>query len=257
MIGMISITLLGPMVIKHEPLATDPYNQFSKPSIENLMGTDLYGRDVFSRVIHAGRLDLAMAATIAMLALSIGTLLGLIAGVYRGIADNLIMRLTEVLLTFPTFILALGITAAIGNTITNVIIAITIAYTPTFIRLVRGEVLRFREATFIEASICAGNSRLKIMIIHLLPNCMPVVLVQASLALGWGILDIAGLSFLGMGISPPTPEWGAMTGETARYVVNGIYWPSIFPGLFIVTAVLGFNLLGDGLREILDPRLRK
>jgi peptide/nickel transport system permease protein len=218
------------------------------------MGTDQYGRDVFSRVVHAARLDLRIAISITALALVTGSLVGGLIGFYGGWIELTVMRLIDVLLAFPGFILALGITAMLGNTTQNVIIAVAIAYFPYYVRIVRGEMLALREAEFAAAAKVVGVKKFRIMLYHLLPNALPLALVQATLTLGWGILDAAGLSFLGVGIKPPTAEWGVLVGDGAQYINSGQWWISVFPGAMILLAVLAFNLSGDWVRDKLERR---
>jgi peptide/nickel transport system permease protein len=167
--------------------------------------------------------------------------------------DDVIMRITDIVLAFPSFILALAITAILGNTIPNVIIAIAIAYIPYFVRLTRGEVLSARELDYAEAARCVGNPSWRVMYLHLLPNCLTPALVQATLCLGWAILDASGLAFLGLGIRPPTPEWGVLVSEGARDIISLQWWTSFFPGAVIVLTAFGFNLIGDSLRDVTSP----
>lgn len=259
-IGFVALALVllmaifGPMVAPHNPVKPNPAAIGAGVSWDHLMGTDQYGRDVFSRVLHAARLDVRIAISITLLALAAGSFVGAIVGFYGGFAENVVMRVIDVLLAFPGFILALGITAMLGNSTKNVIIAVAIAYFPYFVRIVRGEMLALREAEFAAAARVVGVRRFWIMVYHLLPNALPPALVQATLTLGWGILDAAGLSFLGVGIRPPTPEWGVMIGDGAQYVNSGKWWMSIFPGIMVLIAVLGFNLTGDWVRDRVERR---
>jgi peptide/nickel transport system permease protein len=240
---------IGPLVVPHDPDTPDPTAITAAPSAQHWMGTDQYGRDILARVVNAARLDLAVAVSITALALTAGALLGAASGFYGGVLDDVLMRFVDVLLAFPAFILALGITAMLGNETKYVVIAVAIAYTPYFVRLVRGEMLTLREAEYAAAAKCVGNRRLRIMGYHLLPNALPPALVQATLTLGWGILDVAGLSFLGVGIKPPTAEWGVLVADGAQYINSGQWWISVFPGIAILIAVLGFNLVGDWVRD--------
>lgn len=251
---IVVLAIAGPWIAPHDPVKPDPMAINVGPSREHWFGTDQYGRDIFARVVAAARLDLQIAISITALALVAGSLVGGIIGYYGGWAEDVVMRLIDVLLAFPGFILALGITAMLGNTTQNVVIAVAIAYFPYYVRIVRGEMLSLREAEFAAAAKTVGNRRWRIMLYHLLPNALPPALVQATLTLGWGILDAAGLSFLGVGITPPTPEWGVMVGEGAEYISSGQWWISIFPGLAVLLAVLGFNLAGDWLRDTLERR---
>lgn len=249
-IGVIVVlAVLGPWIVPYAPNTPDPAFITAPPSSQHWLGTDQYGRDVLSRIVAAARLDLTVALSITALALVVGSLTGAVSGYLGGIFDDVLMRFIDVLLAFPAFILALGITAMLGNEPRFVVIAVAIAYMPYFVRIVRGEMLTLRESEFANAAICAGNSRPRILLYHLLPNALPPALVQATLTLGWGILDVAGLSFLGVGITPPTPEWGVLVSDGAQYVNSGQWWMSVFPGIAILIAVLGFNLVGDWVRD--------
>ena len=247
--SVIALAILGPWLVPYDPLKPNTSAIRLAPSTEHWMGTDQYGRDILARVLSAARLDLAVAFGITALALSVGAVIGGVSGFFGGILDDVVMRFVDVLLSFPAFILALGITAMLGNTTRNVVIAVAIAYTPYFVRIVRSEMLSLREAEYAAAAKCVGNRRLRIMGYHLLPNALPPALVQATLTLGWGVLDAAGLSFLGLGIRPPTAEWGVMVSDGAQYINSGEWWISLFPGLAILVAVLGFNLVGEWVRE--------
>jgi peptide/nickel transport system permease protein len=248
------LAIFGPLLVPFAPNTPDPAAVTAPPSSQHWLGTDQYGRDILSRVVAAARLDLAVALSITAIALTAGSLIGALSGYLGGTFDDVLMRFIDVLLAFPAFILALGITAMLGNETRFVVIAVAIAYTPYFVRLVRGEMLTLRESEFADAATCAGNGRPRIMLYHLLPNALPPALVQATLTLGWGILDVAGLSFLGVGITPPTAEWGVLVSDGAQYINSGQWWISVFPGLFILLAVLGFNLVGDWVRDHLLRR---
>ena len=222
----------------------------------SLLGTDLYGRDQLSRIIHAGRLDLLVAVGATAIALSIGSASARCRALSRRLVDQIVMRCVDTVMAFPAFILAMGITAALGNSVGNIVIAIAITQIPNYLRLIRGEMLRIREMEYAEAARTVGNPAWRIMFIHLLPNCLPPIIVQATLAMGYALLTMAALSFIGLGIRPPQSEWGSMTAEGAQYIVTGEWWLFLFPGLAIVVTVLAFNLVGDGLRDLLDPRMR-
>jgi peptide/nickel transport system permease protein len=242
--------IAGPYLIQYGPLETNPSVKLEPPSLQHPMGTDNFGRDILVRVLHGIRLDLRIAAMVALTALLVGTLVGTFSGYYGGIIDDVVMRVTDVMQAFPSFVLAMAITAMLGNTIPNVVIAIAISYVPYFIRLTRGEVLSARELGYAEAARCVGNPEWRIMYLHILPNCLTPALVQATLCLGWAILDASGLAFLGLGVRPPTPEGGVLVGEGAQYVISGEWWISVFPGAVIVLLAFGFNLIGDSLRDI-------
>jgi peptide/nickel transport system permease protein len=247
---------VAPWVAPYDPDATDAEAVVQGPSGRHWLGTDIFGRDQLSRIIWAGRVDLLVALSATAVALTAGAVLGALAGYRGGLVDQLVMRLVDTIMAFPAFILAIGITAAAGNSMTNVVVAIAITHVPIYTRLIRGEMLRVREMEYAEAARTVGNRQRRIIFYHLLPNCLPPVIVQATLAMGFAILTVAALSFIGLGIQPPQSEWGAMTAEGASYIVSGEWWIFLFPGLAIMVTVLAFNLVGDTLRDLLDPRLR-
>lgn len=242
------LAIFGP-AFTSDPLIPNPDITLISPSPAHPMGTDAFGRDVFSRVVAGARLDLTIAIAAAAIAFIGGSLVGAITGFARGIVDDVVMRVVDILQSFPAFILAVGLTAMLGNTVQNVVTAVGIAYMPFFVRLVRSQMITAREAEYARAARCVGNPPWRIMGYHLLPNCLGPAIVQATLCLGWAILDAAGLSFLGLGIRPPTAEWGVLVAEGTQYINSGQWWISVFPGLMIVLAVLGFNLVGDRLRR--------
>jgi peptide/nickel transport system permease protein len=247
---MLAVAAFGPLVVPYGPLATDPSLKLLPPSAAHILGTDNFGRDILSRVVHGARLDLGIAFSVVAIALVVGTLVGTLSGYYGGWIDSLVMRITDVLFAFPSFILALAIAAILGNSIPNVVIAIAVAYIPYFTRLTRAEVLAARQMEYADAARTVGNPGWRIMYLHLLPNCLTPALVQATLCLGWAILDASGLAFLGLGIRPPTAEWGVLVSEGAQNIISGQWWTSLFPGAVIVLAALGFNLVGDSLRDL-------
>ena len=248
--------ILGPYLVPYDPLETNAKIALQPPSIEHLFGTDNLGRDVFSRVIVATRLDLTLSVLAVLMSFIIGSFLGALAGYWGGWLDVFLSRILDTIMAFPLFVLAMGIVAALGNTIENIIYATAIINIPFYARLVRAEVNIRREASFVHAAKMAGNSEFKILTIHIFPNTLPPMMVQVSLNLGWAILNAAGLSFIGLGVRPPTPEWGIMVAEGANFIISGEWWLALFPGLWLMLAVLTFNLLGDGLRDIFDPRKR-
>jgi len=252
---MLAAALAG-WVAPYEPDATDADAALQAPSLHHWLGTDIYGRDLLSRIIYAARVDLAVAFGATALALAIGSSIGVAAGLYRGIVDLVIMRCVDSIMAFPAFILAMAITAALGNSVGNVLIAIALTQIPNYLRLIRGEIFRIREMEYADAARVVGNPAWRIMFIHLLPNALPPIIVQATLAMGYALLTMAALSFIGLGIQPPQSEWGSMTAEGAQYIVTGEWWLFLFPGLAIVLMVLSFNLIGDSLRDFLDPRMR-
>lgn len=254
--GITLMALLAPLIAPYDPNATDVNQVLLSVSRQHPMGTDIFGRDILSRIIYAARVDLLIALVATIIALTIGSLLGSLSGYTGGWLDHLVMRIIDTVMSFPSFILAMGITAALGNKLINVVIAIAITHIPIYTRLIRGEMLHIREMEYAEAARTVGNPMSRIIFYHLLPNCFPPVIVQATLAMGWAILTVAGLSFIGLGIQPPASEWGYMTAEGATYIVSGEWWIFLFPGLAIMITVLSFNMVGDALRDILDPRMR-
>ncbi|MBX3144080.1 MAG: ABC transporter permease [Trueperaceae bacterium] len=228
-------------------------NRLQPPSAENVLGTDNFGRDVFSRIIHGGRVSLTVGFIAVGIALAIGGLMGLLAGFYGGALDSIISGIVDVLLALPAFLLALAIVAALGPSIINVMIAVGIANIPAFARIVRSAVLSVREMDYVTAAQAVGSRDGRVMLRHVIPNSIGPVIVQVSLSLAGAILAAAGLSFLGMGAQPPTPEWGSML-NAARPYIRDAQWTVTFPGLAIVVTVLALNLVGDALRDALDPR---
>jgi len=250
------LAVLAPWVAPYDPDAPDAQAALAAPSPRHWLGTDVYGRDQLSRVLHAARVDLLVALAATAMALTTGTLAGALAGFRGGGVDQVLMRAVDAVMAFPAFVLAMGITAALGNNTANIVLAIAITHVPIYTRLVRGEMLRVRETEYAEAARTVGNRPTRIVLRHLLPNCVPPLIVQATLAMGFAILTVAALSFLGLGIQPPQSEWGSMTAEGAGFIVSGEWWLFLFPGLAIMVTVLAFNLVGDTLRDLLDPRLR-
>lgn len=250
-----TLAILGPIISPYSPVAPNAADRLQSPSSKHPMGTDNFGRDILSRLLHAARLDITVAFSVTLVAFTLGSSLGALAGYNGGRLDDVLMRATDIILSFPSFVLALGITAMLGNEISNVVIAIALAYTPYFVRLTRAEMLSVRETEYAEAARCVGNPSWRLIGYHLLPNAITPALVQATLVLGWSILDASGLSFLGIGIRPPTPEWGVMVAEGAQHIFSEgrEWWTFFFPGLFIMLSVIAFNLIGDKLRDLLAP----
>ncbi len=248
--------IFGPALIPYDPLATNAARALQPPSWDHWFGTDNVGRDVFSRVIVATRLDLSISVAAVALSFVVGSILGSAAGYWGGWIDNILNRILDTIMAFPLFVLAMGIVAALGNTIENIIYATAIINVPFYARLVRAEVNIRRDAGFVRAAKLAGNSDARVLAMHIFPNALPPMMVQVSLNLGWAILNAAGLSFIGLGVRPPTPEWGIMVAEGANFIVSGEWWMALFPGLWLMMAVFTFNLLGDGLRDLVDPRKR-
>ncbi|MEM6932936.1 MAG: ABC transporter permease [Pseudomonadota bacterium] len=252
----IACAVLGPIAVPYDPLATNASRALQPPNWEHWFGTDNLGRDVFSRVIVATRLDLTISVAAVALSFVIGSILGAAAGYWGGWIDALLNRLLDTIMAFPLFVLAMGVVAALGNTVENIIYATAVINIPFYARLVRAEVNIRRNAGFAQAAKLAGNSDLRVLAVHIFPNALPPMMVQVSLNLGWAILNAAGLSFIGLGVRPPTPEWGIMVAEGANFIVSGEWWLALFPGLWLMLAVFTFNLLGDGLRDMVDPKRR-
>lgn len=248
--------IFGPWVVPYDPYASDASRALQPPSWRHWFGTDNLGRDVFSRVVVATRLDLTISVAAVALSFVIGSVLGAAAGYWGGWIDKVSSRLLDTIMAFPLFVLAMGIVASMGNTVENVIYATAIINIPFYARVVRAEVNIRREAGFALAAKLSGNSDLRVLAVHIFPNALPPMMVQVSLNMGWAILNAAGLSFIGLGVRPPTAEWGIMVAEGATYIVSGEWWLALFPGLALMLAVFTFNLLGDGLRDMVDPRLR-
>jgi peptide/nickel transport system permease protein len=251
---MALMALIGPLLVPHDPIATDPPIALRPPSSTHLFGTDQLGRDVLSRVIVSARVDLGIAFAAVITTLVIGTALGAAAGWAGGWTDRIVSRLMDTIMAFPLFVLAVGIAAGLGNSVSSVVIATVIVNLPLYARQARTEVNRRRGAAYVEAARLAGIGPLTIVALHIIPNLAPQLAVQASFNLGWAILNAAGLSFLGLGIRPPNPEWGIMVSEGAAYIISGEWWLFVFPGAMLLVAVLTFSLTGDALRDRFDPR---
>jgi len=247
---------LGPALAPFDPLASDTAEALTGPSAAHWFGTDQLGRDILSRIVVATRLDLGIAVTSVALAFGIGTLVGLAAGYCGGWIDRIVGRAVDTIMAFPLFVLAMGIVAALGNNVANIVYATAIINLPIYARLSRSEANVRRNAGFVEAARLCGNGEARIVLAQLLPNIMPLMMVQVSLTLGYAILNAAGLSFIGLGVRPPTAEWGIMVAEGASFIVSGEWWVAFFPGIVLMAAVFCFNLLGDGLRDIVDPQRR-
>src|SRR6201995_60284 len=248
--------LFGPYVVPHDPLASDTAAALKPPSAAHWFGTDQLGRDILSRVIAATRLDLAIAVFSVALVFLLGGLSGVAAGFFGGWTDRIVGRIADTIMAFPLFVLAMGIVAALGNTVTNIVIATAIINFPLYVRVARAEANVRREAGFVQAARLSGNGDFRILLVHILPNIMPIMMVQISLTMGYAILNAAGLSFIGLGVKPPTPEWGIMVAEGATNIISGEWWVAFFPGAALMIAVFCFNLLGDGLRDLVDPQRR-
>ena len=248
--------LLGPSLVPYDPLASNTSAALQGPSASHWFGTDQLGRDIFSRVVAATRLDFSIAVTSVALVFVLGGLAGVTAGFFGGWVDTLVGRIADTIMAFPLFVLAMGIVAALGNSVTNIVIATAIINFPLYARVARAEANIRREAGFVQAARLSGNSEWRLLLTQIVPNIMPIMAVQMSLTMGYAILNAAGLSFIGLGVRPPTPEWGIMVAEGASFIVSGEWWVALFPGLALMTAVFCFNLLGDGVRDLVDPQRR-
>ena len=254
--GFAVCAIFAPLLAPYDPLAQTLGSRLEPPSAEHWLGTDQLGRDIASRLLYGARISLVIGVVVVALAGMFGTLVGLVAGYAGGLADEALMRLTEVFLAFPPLILAMAIAGALGPSLTNAIIAIAAVTWAVYARLARGQVLSLRRREYVEAARSIGASRTRVLVRHLLPNAIAPLLIQASFDMGAAIIAAAGLSFIGFGAQPPTPEWGVMISE-GRNFISTQPWLSLFPGLAILFAVGAFNVLGDGLRDVLDPRLRR
>ena len=253
---IVTIAIFGPSLAPYDPLASNAAKALQAPSWDHWFGTDNVGRDVFSRVLVATRLDLLISITAVEISFCVGGFLGMLAGYYGGWWDRLVGRMVDTIMAFPLFVLAMGIVAAAGNTLENIVYATAIINVPFYARVARAEVNVRRNAGYVLAAKLAGNSDIRVMALHVFPNALPPMMVQVSLNMGWAILNAAGLSFIGLGVQPPTAEWGIMVAEGANYIVSGEWWMAIFPGAALMLAVFTFNLMGDGLRDLVDPQRR-
>lgn len=255
-IAVLVLTALGcQWLAPSDPIQQTLTDRLLAPSFHHFMGTDQYGRDVFSRLLYGSRISLAVGLVAVSIYIFIGTFVGAIAGYYGGLVDTLLMRLVDILLCIPTFFLILMVIAFIGPSIMNVMIIIGLTSWTDVARLVRGEVLSLKEREFVQAAKVIGMKDIRIIMRHILPNAMGPILVVATLGIGGAILTESSLSFLGLGVQPPTPSWGNMLQEGKDHLTDA-WWLVTFPGLAIFITVLGYNLLGEGLRDLLDPRLR-
>src|SRR5215469_1352602 len=255
---MLALVVLAPYLASYDPLEANPNDILQPPSAAHWFGTDSSGLDIYSRVLYAPRVDMVIAVAGVLLGVVIGCPLGVFVGYYpTRFLSTLIMRAMDFMQSLPVFIMAMSIVAALGQDVTNVIYVLTLFKIPIFVRLMRSEALSLREIEYIEAARCVGNSTLRIVFRHLLPNSLAPALVQLSVSIGASILLTAGLSFIGAGVRVPTPEWGLMIASGAQNMITGQWWIAFFPGVAMSLAVLGFALVGDSLREVLDPARRR
>ncbi len=255
LIMFIVATALAPVLFSSDPNEADFDRVLQRPSRLHLLGTDQLGRDLLTRIVYGARVSFLIGILAVTLSALLGVPAGLISGYYGGTVDIAAQRLVDLLLAFPGFLLALTLIAVLGVGVTNVVVSVGLATAPVYIRLVRGVALSIREQVYIEAARALGVPEGRIIGRHVLPNCLAPVIVQSTLQLGTAILTAAGLGFLGLGVTPPTPEWGTMLGEGQTYLFSSWYIAT-FPGIAIFLAVMAFNLLGDGLRDALDPRMK-
>lgn len=265
---LILVAIFAPLLSPYDPTATSIYDKFQSPSLDHPFGTDTLGRDVLSRVIYGSRISLMVGLIAISVAVLIGAPLGAISGYWSGsVIDEIVMRIMDILIAFPSLILAIAIMGALGikpveigpftlPNVAKVIIVIGVTLIPRFARVMRSAVLRERDLQYVQAAECIGQSQRRILMSEVAPNAMVPIIVQATYYLALAILVEAALSFLGIGVQPPTPTWGGMLSESRAYIISGEWWYSVFPGLAILITMIAFNLLGDGLRDSLDPRAR-
>ena len=254
-VALVIAAVIAPYAAPYDPIATDPMNRLQAPSPHHPLGTDQLGRDILSRLLYGARISIRIALIVVALAGVSGTLIGVLCGYLGGWVDNLLMRITDMFMAFPQLILAMAISSALGPSLENVVIAVSMTEWTFFARLARSRAIAVREEDYVEAARAMGATGWRVLARHVLPMCLSPVIVQATLEMGGIIRTAASLGFLGLGAQPPTPEWGVMVTAGRNYLPNQ-WWVSTFPGLAIFLTVLGFNLLGDGIRDILDPRMR-
>jgi peptide/nickel transport system permease protein len=255
-VALLLVAALSSWIVPYDPVVSDVAIALQAPGAAHWAGTDQLGRDILSRIVAATRLDLEIAISAVGISFVIGAVIGSLCGYAGGAPDRIVGRIVDVLMAFPLFVLAMALVAALGNRTENIVIATAAINLPFYIRFARAEVNIRRGAGWVEAARACGDSPLSVVLRFLLPNILPAMAVQISLNLGWAVLNAAGLSFIGLGIQAPTPEWGIMVAEGARFITSGQWWLVAFPGLALMLTVLCFNLLGDGMRDILDPRMR-
>ncbi len=255
LVALIVCGVAAPLLTPDDPLAQNLMGALQGPSVQHPLGTDQFGRDILSRILYGTRVSLPIGFISVTIACALGVPLGLVAGYYGHWAESIIMRLMDIMLAFPGILLALVVIAILGPSLNNVMLAVGISGVPSYARLVRGSVLQVKANAYVESARATGASDARLILAHILPNVLAPIIVLASLGVGSSILAASGLSFLGLGAQPPSPEWGAML-STGRNYLEQAWWIATFPGMMIVLAVLAMNLLGDALRQALDPRLR-
>ncbi len=257
--GLIVVALFAPQIAPYPEQGmglSQVENRLLPPSLQHLLGTDDLGRDVLSRIVFGAQVSLKAAIIVILVVVTIGTPLGIVAGYFGGKVDEVIMRMCDLVLAFPPLLLAIAIVAALGPSLTNALIALSVPWWPWYTRITRGQTIALKERQFVEAAQAIGVSSFKIMFRHILPNCSAPVIVQATLDMGYVILSLAGLGFLGLGSQPPIADWGVMISNGRIFILDQ-WWFSTFPGIAILITVLGFNIVGDGVAEILNPKRRK
>jgi peptide/nickel transport system permease protein len=250
------LAAFGPVLAPYDPLATDFAVKLKGPSWQHPFGTDNYGRDILSRVFSGTRFTLLAALISVSVGLGIGFPLGVVSGYFGKTTDTLLMRTVDVLLAFPPMILAMAIVAGLGPSLVNAAVAIGVSYIPIFARVARSRAIQIKQLDYVQAAHALGSGHARIILTDLMPNCMTPLIVQGTVYAGYGILWVAALSFIGLGAKVPLPEWGLMIAEGRQYIMSGQWWTTLFPGLFIMLGVMGFTLIGDGLREVFNPKLR-
>ncbi len=255
-IFLVLVAIFAPLIAPYDPIKQDLKNRLQPPSWEHPFGTDQLGRDIFSRVVWGSRISLFIALIVVAISFTVGTTIGIISGYFGGKVDEVLMRITDMFMAFPRLVLALAVAAALGPGLFNTMLAIAFVSWVYYARLARASTLQIREEVYIEAARAIGASDKRILFLHVLPMVIAPVVVQATLDMGGTILTAAGLGFLGLGVQPPTPEWGVMVSEGRRFITEQ-WWVSTFPGFAILLATLGFNLLGDGINDILNVRARR
>lgn len=248
--------IFAPVLSTYSPVEADPLRSLQPPSWAHWLGTDVSGMDIYSRIVHATRINLLISVSAVAVAFVIGVPIGLLIGYYKGFLSSLVMRFFDFIQSFPIFVLGMALVSVMGQEIWNVAIVLAVLFTPVFARLIRAELLSLRERPFVAAARCSGADDVAIMFRHLLPNALTPAIVQISISIGMAILLTAGLSFIGAGVRMPTPEWGLMVSVGAQQMILGVWWVALFPGLAIVLSVLCFALLGDAARELADPASR-
>jgi peptide/nickel transport system permease protein len=255
LLAMVGGAIAAPVLVRYDPLALNPSDRMLPPETHHLFGTDEFGRDVLTRILFGGRISLRTGAVAVSLAIAIGVPMGLLSGFYGGLVDRGMMRLVDIMLTFPGILLALVIVAILGPSLFNAMLAVGISASPTYARVVRASVLTAKPLTYVEAARAIGCRNDRIILFHILPNVVAPIIVLGTLGVAGAILAAAALSFLGLGAQPPQPEWGALLSEGRNFLLNA-WWIATFPGLAIMVTVLAINLLGDAMRDLLDPQLR-